>query len=309
MKLPMLKNKIIVILGPTASGKSELAVKLALRLGLGQAEIISADSRQVYKGLNIGSGKISKKEMKGVPHHCLDVASPKKIYTAVDFKKCAEKAIKDILRRKKTPIICGGTGFYISAITGGIDIPEVKPDWKLRKKLEKMPVEKLFKILKKLDPTRAKNIDAKNPRRLIRAIEIAKTLGKVPRVSSQYPVISSQYIFIGIGLPEKELKKRIEKRVKKMIKDGLINEVKKLKKQGLSWKRLYGLGFEYKYPTMFLQGKIGKKEIMEKMLTENWHYAKRQMTWFKKYFPKTKWIRGYKESNPGRFFWREAFYH
>ncbi|MFA4890267.1 MAG: tRNA (adenosine(37)-N6)-dimethylallyltransferase MiaA [Candidatus Paceibacterota bacterium] len=286
----MTNDKIIVIIGPTASGKSELAVKFALRLGSlnnvrdksGRAEIISADSRQVYKGLNIGSGKISKKEMKGVSHYCLDIASPKKIFTALDFKRCGEKAIADILARGKTPIICGGTGFYIDILLGRMQIAEVAPNWKLRKKLEKMPVEKLFKMLKKLNSIRAKNIDAKNPRRLIRAIEIAKTLGKVPKVSSQYPVVSSQYLFIGIKLPEKELQKRIEKRVKKMLRQGLIKETKRLHDSKLSWKRLYELGFEYKYPAMFLQGKINKTEMLEKMILENRQYAKRQMTWFKR---------------------------
>ncbi len=282
-----IKNKIIVILGPTASGKSEVAVKLARKIG---GEIISADSRQIYKGLDIGAGKITKKEMKGISHHCLGIVSPKKIFNVIDFKKCAEKASKDILNRGKIPIICGGTGFYIGAITGDINIPEIKPDWKLRRQLEKKSTEQLFNTLKKLDPKRAKNIDPKNPRRLIRAIEIARALGKVPK--SQISNIKSQnFLIIGVKLSEKELKKRIEKRVKKMFRDGLLNEVKKLRKQGLSWKRLYELGFEYKYPAMLLQGKISKTEMLDKMLLENWHYAKRQMTWFKKYFPKTKWVR------------------
>ncbi len=294
-----IKNKIIVILGPTASGKSELAVKLAHKI---KSEIISADSRQVYKGMNIGTGKLSKKEMKGIPHHCLDIVSPKKIFTVLDFKKHAEKAIKDIFNRGKTPIICGGTGFYICAITGDINIPEIKPNWKLRKQLEKKSTEQLFKTLKKLDPKRAKNIDAKNPRRLIRAIEITKAgikffnsrRGRAIREANgvkELKKLIPVYNFIGIKLPEKELKKRIEKRVKKMFRDGLLNEIKKLRKQELSWKRIYELGFEYKYPALLLQGKISKTEILDKMLLENWHYAKRQMTWFKKYFPKTKWIR------------------
>lgn len=299
------KNKIIIILGPTASGKSELAVRLARQLA---GEIISADSRQVYKGLDIGTGKITKKEMEGIPHHCIGYVSPKKIYTVIDFKKCAEKAIKDILNRGKIPIICGGTGFYISAITGDVNIPEIKPDWKLRKQLEKKTAEQLFKMLEKRDPKRAKNIDKHNPRRLIRAIEIAKNLGKITRVSSQYPVASSQYIFIGIKLPEKELKKRIEKRVKKMIKDGLVKEVRKLRKSGLPWKRIYELGFEYKYPALFLQGKMSKQEMLEQMILENQHYAKRQMTWFKR-DKRIRWIRGKQELNPRHLFWRQIFYH
>lgn len=273
------KRKIIVILGPTASGKSALAVKLAKKIG---GEIISADSRQVYKGLNIGSGKITKKEMRGVPHYCLDIVSPKKVFTVVDFKKCAEKAIEKIFAKNKTPIIVGGTGLYIQAIVGNIVLPEVKPNWKLRKELEKKTTEEMFEILRKLDHKRAKNIDAKNPRRLIRAIEIAKVLGKVPDLDIQCP--SRGALQIGIKLPDEILKKNIEKRIKKMLNpptDGdLIAETKKLKKNGLSWKRIYELGFEYKYPALFLQGKIGKDEMLQKMLIENWQYAKRQMTWF-----------------------------
>ncbi|NOY35659.1 MAG: tRNA (adenosine(37)-N6)-dimethylallyltransferase MiaA, partial [bacterium] len=163
-------KKMVVVLGPTASGKSDLAVDLARKL---DGEIISADSRQVYRGMDIGTGKVTKKEMRGVTHHLLDVANPKKIFTVVDFKKKAERALEDIWSRGKLPIVCGGTGFYIQAITGGVAIPEVKPDWKLRNKLEKKTAEQLFAELKKLNPERAKMIDAKNPRRLIRAIEVA----------------------------------------------------------------------------------------------------------------------------------------
>ena len=279
-----------MILGTTASGKSALAVKLAKKFN---GEVISADSRQVYKGLNIGTGKITRKEMGGVPHYCLDVVSPKKIFTVADFKKCAEKAIEKIFAKNKTPIIVGGTGLYIQAIVDNIVLPEVKPNWKLRKELEKKTTEEMFNMLKKLDPERAKNIDAKNPRRLIRAIEIAKKLGKTPKLMS----MSRRDLDIrqiGIKLPDEILKKNIEKRINKMLKSGLIAETKKLRKSGLSWKRLYGLGFEYKYPALFLQNKISKDEMLSKMLIENWQYAKRQMTWFKK-DKRIKWNKNYKE--------------
>ena len=289
-------KKIIVILGPTASGKSDLAVKIAKSALGGNGEIISADSRQVYKGLNIGTGKITKKEMKGIPHHLLDVVSPKKIFTVIDFKKRAEKAIKDISSRGKIPIICGGAGFYIQAITGGIDIPEIEPNWELRKKLEKKSAEQLFKMLQKMDSSRAKTIDPKNPRRLIRAIEIAKDLGKIPKASSQSEVISSQTLYIGIKLTEEKLREKIEKRIKQMISSGLVKETEKIKKSGLTWKRIYELGFEYKYPAMFLRKKFhpaerGKDEMIERMIIENIRYAKRQMVWFKKYAKETKWIK------------------
>jgi len=274
-----------VILGPTASGKSALAVKLAKKIN---GEIISADSRQVYKGLNIGSGKITKKEMSGIPHYCLDIVSPKKIFTVADFKKCAEKAIEKIFTKNKIPIIVGGTGLYIQAIVDNIILSEVKPNWKLRKELEKKTTEEMFKMLKKLDPERAKNIDAKNPRRLIRAIEIAKKLGKTPKLKpmSRRDLDIRQ---IGIKLPDEILKKNIEKRIKKMLKGGLVAETKKLRKSGLSWKRIYELGFEYKYPALFLRRKISKDEMLAKMLVENRQYSKRQMTWFKR-DKRIKWI-------------------
>ena len=280
-----LKRKIIVILGPTASGKSALAVKMAKKIN---GEIISADSRQVYKGLNIGAGKITKKEMGGIPHYCMDIVSPNKIFTVVDFKKCADKAIEKIFAKNKIPIIVGGTGLYIQAIVDNIILPEVKPNWKLRKELEKKTTEEMFKMLKKLDPERAKNIDAKNPRRLIRAIEIAKKLGKTPKLKpmSRRDLDIRQ---IGIKLPDEILKKNIEKRIKKMLKGGLVAETKKLRKSGLSWKRIYELGFEYKYPALFLRRKISKDEMLAKMLVENRQYSKRQMTWFKR-DKRIKWI-------------------
>ena len=285
-----------MILGPTASGKSALAVKMAKKIN---GEIISADSRQVYKGLDIGSGKITKKEMGGVPHYCLNIISPKKIFTVVDFKKRADKAIEEIFAKNKTPIIVGGTGLYIQAIVDNIVLPEVKPDWKLRKELEKKTTEEMFKMLKKLDPERAKNIDAKNPRRLIRAIEIAKALGKVPNLAVKPPSWGS--LQIGLKLPDEILKKNIEKRIKKMLKSGLVAETKKLRKSGLSWKRIYELGFEYRYPALFLRGEISKDEMLAKMLIENWQYAKRQMTWFKR-DKRIKWINFPNFSLSPRFF-------
>lgn len=169
------RSKILVILGPTASGKSDLAVELARKFN---GEIISADSRQVYKGLNIGSGKITKTEMKGVSHHLLDVVKPQTTFTVVKFQKLANKKIAEILAKGKLPIICGGTGFYIQSIADQTVFPKIKPDLALRKDLEALPLSDLFLMLKKLDPKRARTIDPKNPRRLIRAIEIAIFRGK-----------------------------------------------------------------------------------------------------------------------------------
>src|SRR3989344_5362132 len=164
-----MRDMLIVILGPTTSGKTDLSMKLAKRFG---GEIVSADSRQVYHRLNIGSGKITNKEMQGIPHYLLGVASPKRKFTVAHYQKLAMSAIKKIQAKGKIPLLVGGSGLYIQSVVDGIVIPEVKPNWKLRQQLEKKSVEELFLMLKNLDPLRSRNIDHKNPRRLIRAIEI-----------------------------------------------------------------------------------------------------------------------------------------
>ena len=263
------KKKIIIILGATATGKSNLAVKIAKELG---GEIISADSRQVYKGLDIGTGKITKKEMRGVEHHLLDVVSPKKIFTVSEYQKITNSAIAEIVTKGKISIICGGTGFYIDAITKNIIFPEVPPNKKLRKILEKQSAEKLFKTLEKLDKFRAKDILNKNEHnnkvRLIRAIEIAQHLGKVPHLEARPP--SYEFIKIGLQLEQNTLKQKIEKRVKKMFDKGLLKEIENLEKTGIDKKRFKELGFEYFEPTY------------EKVVNETIKYSKRQKTYFKR---------------------------
>jgi tRNA dimethylallyltransferase len=218
---------------------------------------------------------------RGVPHHLLDVTSPSKIFSVSDFQKEASKKIAEILKRNKVPIICGGTGFYIDAIVNGTIFPEVPPNKKLRDELEKNTTEELFEMLKKVDPTRAKNIDGNNKVRLVRAIEIAKALGKVP-VRSCLTEKKFDVLKIGLVLPPEILKERIHVRLLTRIKKGMIKEVMDLHKKGISWKRLYSLGLEYRYVSLFLQKKIMKNEMIEKLNTEIWHYAKRQKTWWKR---------------------------
>ncbi len=286
-------RKLIVILGQTASGKSEMAIKLAKKFN---GEVVSADSRQVYKGMDIGTGKVTKKEMKGIPHYLLDVASPKKRFTVVQYRKLALKAINKIFRKGKIPILCGGTAFYIQAVVDGIVIPEVKPDWKLRKELEKKTAKELFAKLKKLDPKRAKTIEKENKRRLIRALEIViKTKKPVPVFKKRplpYPVL-----MMGIKKEKEELKKLIKKRFLIWLKQGFLRKVLKLKNPpaggGLSWHRIEEFGIHYRVAAQYLQGKINKQEFIKKSLTELQNYAKRQMTWFKR-DERIIWVKDYK---------------
>jgi len=281
------KPKLIVILGPTASGKSDLAIKIAKNIN---GEIISADSRQVYKKMDIGTGKIMKKEMRGIPHYMLDIVSPQKQITVAEYRQKALLAMNKIFKKGKTPIICGGTGFYIRALVEGLDIPKVEPDWKLRKELENKSIEELFKQLKKLDPQRAKNIDSKNRRRLIRAIEIIKKTGKPVPVLEKQPKFNALYI--GIKKSPLELKKSINKRIDEMIKMGLEKEMKKLIQK-------YG-------QTTVLKNTIGykewnesenKKEIANAIKLHTLQFAKRQMTWFNKYpGKKIHWVSSFTQA-------------
>ena len=314
-------NKIIVILGPTASGKSDVAIKLARKFN---GEIISADSRQIYRGMDLGTGKVigslepvilsERSESKdpdkksdlvfiseSIPHHLIDVADPNDEFNISHFKKLAEKAIEDILKRGKIPIICGGTGFWIQSIIDNVHLPEVKPDKVLRNTLSNKSTEELFLMLKKLDSERAKNIDAKNKVRLIRAIEICKTLGKVPSMKdTKYDIRNTKYEFIQIGIdvPKEILDEKIKKRLGQRFSIGMIEEVQNLHNPpaggGISWERLEYFGLEYRWIARYLQKKISLDEMMNKLYFDIIHYAKRQMTWFKK-DKRILWLKDYAE--------------
>lgn len=272
-------NKTLVIVGPTASGKSDLAIALAERHN---GEIISADSRQVYRGMDIGTGKVTKVEQRLAKHWLLDIASPKRNYNVTHFVRDARRSLEGIKERGKTPIICGGTGFWVQALIEEDSFPAVKPDMDLRKRLGKLTAEKLFSLLKKQDPRRATDIDAKNKVRLIRALEIVASLGKVPpRKKSK--VHQDSYIIIALNPDKDILQKNIVTRLEKRLKKGMIAEVKRLRAEGLSWKKLESFGLEYKYCALFLQKKITKEEMKERLNFEIRHYAKRQITWLKRF--------------------------
>ena len=276
------KPSLIVIVGPTASGKTDMALRVAKKFN---GEIISADSRQVYKNLAIGTAKVSggwKKKIyvsEGIPHFCIDVASPKKIFTAADFKTCARIAIAGMCARKKIPIIVGGTGFWVDTLLYDINLPHVPPNVALRKKLEKKSVSYLFDILKKVDPDRAAAIEQKNPRRLIRAIEIAAAIGHTPPMIKKNPY---RALWIGV-LPRKDILIRsIRARSRAMIRAGLVAETKKLQAKRVSKKRIREFGFEYAAALDVIEKKIPQSRLPEILARETIKYAKRQMRWFKR---------------------------
>lgn len=299
--MPSEKLKLLVIVGPTASGKSELAVAIAKTVarknlgGFRGAEIISADSRQIYRGLDIGTAKVpgrwtkprfggsaSKKAVfmhKGIPHHCIDFVSPKKFFSVAEFRRCAEAAIQDISGRGKLPIVAGGTGFWIDALVSGTTIPAVPPNPASRKKLEKKSARELLALLTNIDPRRSRSIEKKNPRRLIRAIEVARALGRVPPMRKRSPY---EALWIGIRPDEKVLAQRIKTRSGAMARRGLGREVKILREKKTPKKRLREFGFEYRLALEAEEGTISKKELAEQLTRETLRYALRQTAWWKK---------------------------
>ena len=296
MKLP----KLIVILGPTASGKTELSVKLAKKF---KGEIISADSRQIYKEMNIGTGKPTEKEMKGIPHYLIDIIRPNQEFNVALYKRLAIKKIKDIQNRKKLPFLVGGTGLYITSIVNNIDFPKVPPDKKLREKLEKKTKEELFEIYKELDPQGSKFIEKENKRRLIRAIEVSKITAKSFWQQRKKKKQLFDILEIGIKPGKEELERRINKRVEKMFKLGLEKEVKKLFKKYGWIPSMETIGYQEwssfaPSAAKAMEGKKtseDKKKIKEEIKLHTLQFAKRQMTWFKK-DKRIHWIRNQKEA-------------
>jgi len=271
------KPKLIAVVGPTCSGKSALGVFLAQKL---KGEVISADSRQVYKGLNIGTGKVTKKEMSGVPHHLLNVASPKRQFNVADFVRLATPKFRKMSSCGKVPVVVGGTGLYVDALLGRISFPHVAPNKLLRAQLERFTVKQLYSQLKKIDPRRAKTIEPQHKRRLIRAIEIAKALGSSP--TSSTPEVKQKYNVLWLGLNPKDLSKRITARLRARMRVGLVQEARKLHRGGLSYRRMETLGLEYRYVARHLQCTLTKQEMSVQLEREIQKYSKRQMRWFKR---------------------------
>ena len=288
------KNKIIVITGTTASGKTGLAVKLAYKFN---GEIVSADSRQVYRYMDIGTGKdlreykidarskkFKKKKSLKIPYHLIDVAHPNTEFNLVKWKKKAELAINEILKKGRVPIVAGGTGLYTQALVDNFNLSRVGPNKKLRDSLEEKNANQLFDELKKINKKFAENLhasDKKNKRRLIRYIEVLK--GAV-NFSLETSSNKYEYLIIGLTYPRDVLRKRIYGRlIERLEKEDMIKEVEQLhEKYKVSWKRLESFGLEYKFISKHLSGEVNYNDMFQKLNSAIHSFAKRQMTWFRR---------------------------
>lgn len=294
-----MKPTVIVIGGPTASGKSNLAVELAKKIN---GEIISADSMQIYRDMNIGTAKITKTEMQGIPHYMLDIVSPEERYSVSAYKKKAEKAIEEILAKGKVPIIVGGTGLYIESLIYGIEFQEEEIDEEYRQKLNNIAetegLYKLYQEAQKIDPKAMEKISPNDRKRILRVLEIYHKTGKTKteqEAESRKGEIKYNYKVFAINWNREELYRKIEQRIDKMIEDGLIQEVQAIREKYNKFPTaMQGLG--YKEVVEYLEHKITKEEMLEKLKKETRHYAKRQLTWFRKYKEIT-WLEGENDIN------------
>lgn len=287
-----MKPKVVVIVGPTASGKTAVSIELAKKIN---GEIISADSMQIYKYMDIGTAKPTEEEKDGVKHYLLDVVSPDETFNVAKYKTLAEEAIVEILNKGKTPIIVGGTGLYINTLVNGIEFLEIEGDIEYRNALIQKGYEEgaeaLHKELAKVDPVAAENIDANNIRRVARALEIYKVTGKTKTQldKESQKEVKFDYRMFGIEWDRQELYNRIDLRVDIMMEMGLVDEVKSIaEKFEISSTAIQGLG--YKEVIEYLDGNISYEEMVEKLKLETRHYAKRQLTWFRR-DKRIKWIK------------------
>ena len=290
-------EKILVICGPTASGKTALSIELAKKIN---GEIISADSMQIYKDMNIGTAKPTKEEMQGINHYLLDFVQPNERYSVAQYKKDAEKAIKEIIKNGKKPIIVGGTGLYIDSLIYGIDYEDIKFDEEYREKLNKRAetegLQNLYNEANQIDPEAMKKINQNDKKRIMRVLEIYNATGKTKteqEKKSRKKPIEYDYKIFAINWEREKLYERINKRVDIMIDQGLIDEVKAIvEKYNEFPTAMQGLG--YKEVVEYLNGNCTKEEMVEKIKMETRRYAKRQLTWFRKN-KQTIWLDGENE--------------
>lgn len=288
-----MKQKLLVLGGPTAVGKTELSIKLASELN---GEIISADSMQIYKYMDIGSAKVTEEEMDGVKHHLIDVIEPDVPFSVADFKEYGDKAIKEIISQNKFPIIAGGTGLYINSLTCNMTFTEAEKDDEYRLELEKLCEEKgndyVHEMLKDIDPVSYREIHANNRKRVIRALEVYKLTGKpFSSYNAGEDFYKSDYdvYYYVLTMNREKLYERINKRVDIMMENGLIEEVKKLLNMGYDKDLISMQGIGYKEIVKYLEGEYTLDEAVEIIKRDSRRYAKRQITWFKRY-ENSKWF-------------------
>ena len=288
-------QKLVVILGTNASGKSDLGIRLASHFG---GEVVSADSRQIYRGLDLGSGKVTSAQAGTVRHHLIDVADLSEYYSLAQYQAAAYGAIDAMAQAGKMPLLVGGTGLYISAVVEGYELVDVPPNEPLREELEGLPLEQLAARLEQADPEAAGRIDKSNRRRLIRAIEIAAA----GRANSAARRSSPRYHCLQLGLtwPREVLEERIEKRLRERLANGMIDEVAGLRSRGVSDTRLDKLGLEYRYIARYLRGEVPSlNALCEELGIAIRQFAKGQLTWFKR-DRRIIWL------NPFRDYFQEA---
>lgn len=333
------KPKLIVVLGPTATGKTRLAAALAYKYG---GEIISADSRQVFKGMDIGTGKdlqdyyitpemaraikssdwaglaeiASKSALKAskspsgkatkapkrpfkVPFYLIDIIRPMTDFNVAKYQKLAKKAIAEVLAKGKVPLLVGGTGLYIDAIIKNYSLQASIPEAKLkavRQKLDKLSLPQLLAKLKKIDPASYEKIDRQNRRRVQRAVEIYELTGQRKSEADRMRDSDYELLLIGLKFPLEKIYQKIDSRLEARISEGMAKEIKKLRRAGVSWKRLEDFGLEYRYVSRYLRGLISYDEMVEQLRNEIHHFAKRQLTWFKRN-PDINWLSDIKQAD------------
>ena len=276
-----LQNHLLVIIGPTATGKTKLSIQLANKL---EGEIISADSRQVYRGLDIGTGKDLdeyKYSDKPIPYHLIDIADPMEEYNVAQFQKDFYRVFSDIMDRNKLPILCGGTGFYIKAVLMNFQLPTVGPDKKLRQELETWKLEDLIHGLDKISPGASAKTPVDTKRRVIRSIEVEMNRGKGRgEIKNQKSKIQTSLV-LGTDYPREIIRERITFRLHQRLENGMIEEVELLLQNGITHERLDILGLEYRFISMYLQGELTRGEMTTQLNTAIHRFAKKQMTFFR----------------------------
>lgn len=282
--------RVLCIVGPTSSGKTDLGIALAKKF---HGEIINADARQVYKWFSLGTGKPLDGKwcvrdgkrvfmVRGVPHHLMDVLMPKKVFTVAEWRKRAMKTAREIIERGHVPIVVGGTGLYVQSLVDNYHIPSVPPQMAYREAMEAKTLEELLALLHQVDPTASQVVDVKNRRRVLRALEVVTYTGKSFSSQRSKEKPEADFLMIGVNRPREELYARINQQVDRMVENGWAKEIRSLHERGIGWDAPAMTAIGYRELAAFVRGECTLEEAVEKTKIATRHYAKRQMTWFKR---------------------------